>query len=655
MPDLQSGKPVLAVGLDRPGGDVAVRRAMATGLPVIVLAERGFRPPDGVVDVIEVPLNKARVGPAVRHAYARRVFWVFVPRAIGTADYLVSSVVRSAGRHLDAEHPGIAMTVVSKARSPERPYGRALGVVGLTGSSASGVAALAAVEMAARTGAALDVLVVGDTGEQQPASSEEWLRLLPVERRTELVRLALTRAREHGVSTTWSANGSGDMLAAVEQAMGEAEYDVVIETMGGHRLPRGVGKHRSLRRLVSDPANIGLTRALLHGQTCDVVVVVDAITLGVLPASTVRAGTAAVLALGSVGVAVPAAAVPAVGAAVADVAAVSSTGVAGQAGGATAADVRRAQKRATSAADRAAAADEAAALARGRAALQAEDRKDALDALHRARAAAQPAVRDLADAGREVGDAKRGLLEAEQRRADVDGVAGVVIAFTTGGAGRDEAGAAAHAESAADARVEAAVSDAAAAYAEYQEFAAEVEAAEAAFVAADAETRRARADAQERAVAAQAARTKAARLSGVLAEVAAAQGLHPPATGRITSAFGPRVHPVTGVYKLHTGTDFAGTDGRYYAAADGVVTYAGYDGAYGYMVHVDHGTVDGRRLETWYAHQPGLDVSVGQQVSRGEVIGRIGNTGYSTGPHAHVELHVDGQATDIMPFLANSS
>ncbi|MGA7689467.1 MAG: M23 family metallopeptidase [Jiangellales bacterium] len=626
MPDLQSGKTVLAIGLDRPGGDVAVRRAMATGLPVIVLAERGFRPPDGVMEVIEVPLNKARVGPAVRHAYARRVFWVFVPRSIGTADYLVSSVVRSAGRHLDAAHPGIAMTVVSNAGSPERPYLRALGVVDLAGSSASGVAALAAVELAARTGSALDVLVVGDTGERPPATSEEWLRLLPVERGTELVRLALARAREYGLSTTWSANGSGDTLAAVERAMGDAEYDVVIETMGGHRLPRGVGKHRSLRRLVRDPANMGLTRALLDATSCDVVVVVDAITLGVLPASTVRAGTAAVLALGSVGVAVPAPAAPAAGAVVADVAVVGTVGAA-QAAGVTAAEVKRAQKRAKAASDEAAAADEAAALARGRVALEAGDRKQALDALHRARAAAHPAVRDLADAGREVGDAKRELLEA---------------------------GAAAEAEAAATARVEAAVSDAAAAYAEYQEFAAEVEAAEAAFIDSDAQTRRARAEAEERAAAAQAARTKAAQLTGVLEEVVAAQGLHPPARGRVTSAFGPRVHPVTGVYKLHTGTDFAGTDGSYYAAADGVVTYAAYDGAYGYMVHVDHGTVDGRRLETWYAHQPGLDVSVGQRVSRGEVIGRIGNTGYSTGPHAHVELHVDGQPTDIMPFLAGS-
>ncbi len=628
MPDLQSGKPVLAVGLERPGGDVAVRRALATGLPVVLLAERGFRAPEGVVDVIEVPVNRARIGPAVRHAHARRLFWVFAPRSMGTADYLVSSVVRSVGRHLDAAHPGIAMTVVSNQRNPEQPYRRALGVVDRAGSSASGVAALAAVELAARAGSALDVLVVGDTGEQQPASSEEWLRLLPVERRTELVRRALARAREYGVSTSWSASSTDDTLAAVGQAMSGTAYDVVIETMGGHRLPRQVGKHRSLRRLVSDPANIGLTRALLDRPTCDVVVVVDAITMGVLPASTLRAGTAAMLALGTVGVAVPAAAAPSAGSA--PVAVVSSVGVTSQAGGVTAADVRRAEKRAQAAMDKAAAAEEAAALAKGRAAHEKEKRQEALDEVRQARAAAQPAVRSLADAGRELGEAKRELVEAEERREQA-------------------------AEAAASERAEAAASEAAIAYAEYQEFAADVEAAEAAFTTADAEVKQARAAARERAAAAETARQKAARLSGELEEVAAAHGLHAPATGRITSPFGPRVHPVTGVYKLHTGTDFAGTDGNYYAAADGVVTYAGYDGAYGYMVHVDHGEVGGRDLQTWYAHQPGLTVSVGQQVSRGEVIGRIGNTGYSTGPHAHVELHVDGEPTDIVPFLAGAS
>ena len=85
--------------------------------------------------------------------------------------------------------------------------------------------------------------------------------------------------------------------------------------------------------------------------------------------------------------------------------------------------------------------------------------------------------------------------------------------------------------------------------------------------------------------------------------------------------------------------------------ADGVVTYAGYDGAYGYMVKVDHGIVAGHKTESWYAHQPGLNVSVGQSVSRGEVIGRIGSTGYSTGPHAHVELHLNGQPVDVLAHL----
>jgi murein DD-endopeptidase MepM/ murein hydrolase activator NlpD len=112
-----------------------------------------------------------------------------------------------------------------------------------------------------------------------------------------------------------------------------------------------------------------------------------------------------------------------------------------------------------------------------------------------------------------------------------------------------------------------------------------------------------------------------------------------------------RVHPVTGAYKLHTGVDFEGTDGVYHAAAAGVVTYAGYDGAYGYLVKIDHGVVGGHHVETWYAHQPGLVVAVGQAVGQGEVVGEIGSSGYSTGPHAHFELLVDGAPVDPLPYL----
>jgi murein DD-endopeptidase MepM/ murein hydrolase activator NlpD len=206
------------------------------------------------------------------------------------------------------------------------------------------------------------------------------------------------------------------------------------------------------------------------------------------------------------------------------------------------------------------------------------------------------------------------------------------------------------------ARAEATRSESAAAvaYREYLEFEQAVLAAEEAFTDADDAAKKAAARHRARAEEVEASKAKASRLDKAAAKVRAAwaeQGLYRPATGGVTSSFGPRVHPVTGVYKLHTGTDFAGTDGNYYAMADGVVTYAGYDGAYGYMVKVDHGNVSGHKTESWYAHQPGLNVSVGQSVSRGEVIGRIGNTGYSTGPHAHVELHLNGQPVDLLAHL----
>jgi murein DD-endopeptidase MepM/ murein hydrolase activator NlpD len=206
------------------------------------------------------------------------------------------------------------------------------------------------------------------------------------------------------------------------------------------------------------------------------------------------------------------------------------------------------------------------------------------------------------------------------------------------------------------ATAEAAATHAAAslAYAEYQAFNEEVLAAEEALraaqsdaEAADREARRHRGRVQEVRQQAKQARADAASLRTVYAS----QGLARPAAGSVTSPFGMRVHPVTGVYKLHTGVDFAGGGSGMFAAADGVVTYAAYDPAYGNMVKVNHGRKDGRRLTTWYAHGTGLAVSVGQQVQAGQRIGTIGSTGYSTGPHLHFELRLDGTPVNPLPYL----
>ncbi|GAB2690663.1 hypothetical protein GCM10027194_26340 [Thalassiella azotivora] len=119
-----------------------------------------------------------------------------------------------------------------------------------------------------------------------------------------------------------------------------------------------------------------------------------------------------------------------------------------------------------------------------------------------------------------------------------------------------------------------------------------------------------------------------------------------PAAGEVTSRYGNRTHPVYGTGRMHTGVDFAAADGAITAAADGVVTEAGSAGGYGLMTVIEHTAPDGSTIETRYAHQSRIGVSVGERVTRGQVIGRIGSTGVSTGPHLHFEVLRNGTHLD---------
>jgi murein DD-endopeptidase MepM/ murein hydrolase activator NlpD len=113
-----------------------------------------------------------------------------------------------------------------------------------------------------------------------------------------------------------------------------------------------------------------------------------------------------------------------------------------------------------------------------------------------------------------------------------------------------------------------------------------------------------------------------------------------------------RVHPVTGVYKLHDGTDFgAGCGTPIRAARGGEVVWASGQGAYGNQVLLDSGWVGGKSLMTSYSHMTGFAVGGGQQVATGQVIGYVGSTGYSTGCHLHFMVYRDGATTDPMNYL----
>lgn len=655
--------PVIAVALNRPGGDVAVRRAIETGVPVVAIAERGTPLPGSLTERIDVPLNHARVGRAVREAGRRGLTWVVVPRMMGTAEYLLSAALRTVGTSVDAEHPGIALLVVNEvATGTALPvYGRALSVVDPDGPGESGLHALAVVKLACTTGLGIDVLVLGVDEEGTPTSMDDGLRLFPLRRRSEMLREALDLAAAQGVDIRWIPGGPGTPIEAVDRVLASSQYAVVSDSLGGHHLRKRIGKGHDIRRLLDDPAGGAVLRHVIAERRSDVLVVIDAISLGMVPAAAARAGAAAALALGAVGIATPASATSvAAPAAAAVVAPVEASDTAqdekkrAPAGPITSTDVQQAHQRAREAATHAEQAEQEAHETQRLAQTAAEHADAASAALAEAEERAEPASEQLAHALLHLSASERARLEALDDLAAAERWHNPITNVVTVG----RTGQSVHAASEAElqARLEAAAAREAAdrAYMDYVLYADEVEKAgerhETARTAAVRAAQQA-AETSEQAQRAVQEAQKARQAAKDLEQAYVDQGLHPPATGRITSPFGYRTNPVTGASELHKGVDFSGDDGNYYAAADGTVTVAGYMGSYGYVVMVDHGMVNGHRVETRYAHQPGLMVSEGQQVERGQVIGRIGSTGYSTGPHAHVELRVDGNPIDPVPFI----
>ena len=125
-------------------------------------------------------------------------------------------------------------------------------------------------------------------------------------------------------------------------------------------------------------------------------------------------------------------------------------------------------------------------------------------------------------------------------------------------------------------------------------------------------------------------------------------GFQWPVNGGVSSGFGYRVHPIYGTRRLHAGLDISGGSGTPIAAAkSGTVLSAGWRGGYGNAVVISHGG----GITTLYAQQSRMNVSSGQQVGRGDIVGWVGSTGASTGPHLHFEVRVNGSAVNPRPYL----
>ena len=135
-----------------------------------------------------------------------------------------------------------------------------------------------------------------------------------------------------------------------------------------------------------------------------------------------------------------------------------------------------------------------------------------------------------------------------------------------------------------------------------------------------------------------------------LASIPAIQPVSNKQLTRIASGFGMRIHPIYGIAKMHNGLDFTAPQGTpIYATGDGTVTTAGASTGTGNHVIINHGY----GYETVYMHMVRVKARDGQRVKRGEVIGWVGNTGASTGPHCHYEVHINGTPVDPVYFFYN--
>lgn len=129
-------------------------------------------------------------------------------------------------------------------------------------------------------------------------------------------------------------------------------------------------------------------------------------------------------------------------------------------------------------------------------------------------------------------------------------------------------------------------------------------------------------------------------------------GFMRPISGPITSPFGYRIHPIFKTRIFHSGIDIGGPNGGAIKASnDGKVIYSGWYGGYGKVVILDHGVINGKPITTLYAHMSSILVSNGQFVKKGQTVGKEGSTGYSTGPHCHFEVRVNGKPVNPLSYI----
>ncbi len=586
--------------------------------------------------VLAVGKKHCNVKSVIATMYDERAYTALVPAALDPtrllADYL------SAARPFLADgFPGFVL--INGHQGPR--YRRIALVADARETITTGTLAMAGVGLAWRTGATLDVLLLGGDPLNPPQSFEEARAdVFTISDDAEILEMALERAREIGLEVNWISLGEAaarDQL--VLDAVREGGYDLVIDDLRPIDVGPRFGRLKRVRRQLIQGDSIDTAYRLLRDAPCDVGIVVDAVNMRLIPPQYAKAAAVAALSLGLLGVAARPAA------ATASASSASATTVEAPLDPAAEAEAEQDSTESAAAAADAEAAPEAQVAAPapiGQAAPSADAIPDKVSTEQMAAAnqaaAAEQAALDAAQAELTAMQQQQAAADAAVETASTDlslAKQDVQDANATLDSAEDQLD---YAESSRNTLTEEEEAQARGSFnkAKYNLDNAEQEVAQAQTAlqqVSDAATEAAEATAEQQAVVdAQAANVN--QWNAVVAEADSRtdQRIAPVAGYSITTAYGSAGSNWSSGY--HTGSDYAAPAGtEVVAASGGTVTAAGFNGPYGNQITIQHD--DG--TQTTYSHLSELNVSVGQSVSVGDRIGAVGSTGNSTGPHLHFE------------------
>ncbi|MGB8020680.1 MAG: M23 family metallopeptidase [Candidatus Nanopelagicales bacterium] len=617
----------------------------------------------------------------LRAAAERRIPWVAMRRDVAPPADLISELIVGAGRAEMEAVPGFAVILADDA---QRPVRRVLAIVDRGTGPISGFMTYVAVVTATRLGAPLDMLVLGAPGEEVRGSDE--YEALAVNRETDLLDAAIELARAEGLRTTWIGIGPDvDRWAVVRAQMTLEDYGVVIDQIGELSISGGLRRGVSIEAAMSPGQVAELPLRLLAETGVSLVLVVDAIRLGVVPSPLLKAAAvaaAAAVVAGGIVSPQPSGTLTASGAsavawagpgtfaqplslhdrleqarlvAVATGRRVASGSRSSRSGRSTTQESELVVPEAPEGGSRkddvtkARAQEKRAkkAYSEAKAAVRSAEKADtdAAGELQPALAAVAASIQELA-AAQAASDAE--VTRAEEVRADAGGLTGMLPGGATQADAATAEASAAQARDqlgAASARGEAALADLTRSRAAAESALAELDTARAELAEAKAVYKQAKATTEVHEESyAKYRKAQEKRRAEALANVR----MTPVAKGdyRITARFGDGGSRWSS--GSHTGLDFAapsGTPAR--AAASGKVISAEYAGSYGNQIVIDHGN----GYQTSCSHLSSIGVSVGERVVAGDRIGAVGSTGNSTGPHLHFEVLRDDAPIDPEDWL----